>query len=200
MEKYLICRSVTVCRVSTIPLPSRWFLSPKLWTADPTWKEDAFRISGIKPLVHGSDVIYFVETKVPEDNDPFVQKIAAFWKSGMKFAVRSSFAHARIITLTSRVERSSSTHEIETRKDKINSDPIKLSLLFNEIRCAFGLSLPFYQLGLPNIRRSLLARMTVGDIKRLQSKPRKQFIFHDDQVQVFSQTFPSRSLQPESSA
>ena len=37
---------------------------------------------------------------------------------------------------------------------------------------------------------SLLARMTVGDIKRLQRKPRKQFIFHDDQVQVFSQTFP----------
>jgi hypothetical protein len=111
-EKYLIYRSVTVCRVSTIPLPSRWFLSANLWTADLTRKEDAFRISGDKPLAHGSDVVYFVETKVPEDNDPIFQKIDAFRKSGMEFAVRSSFARARIVTLTSRVELSSSMHEL----------------------------------------------------------------------------------------
>ena len=152
MEKYLICRSVTVCRVSTIPLPSRWFLSPKLWTADPTWKEDAFRISGDKPLAHGSDVVYSVETKVLEDNNPFFQKIDAFRKSGMEFAVRSSLPRARIVTLTSRVELSSSMHEIEIGKDKISSDPINCP--FYSVRSDVPLiCLFFHQLVLPNVRQ-----------------------------------------------
>ena len=100
----------------------------------------------------GSNTVYFAETKAPDDNVPFSQKIDAFRKSGMKFAVRSSLARARIVTLTSRAELSSSMHEIEIGEAEMNSDLIKLSVLFDEIRCASGLSLPFHQLGLPNIR------------------------------------------------
>ena len=137
-------------------------------------------------------MVHSVETKVPEDNDPFFRNIDAFRKSGMKFVVRSSLPRARIVTLTSRVELSSSMHEIEIGEDKINSDPIELSVLFDEIRCASGLSLlpPVGSSQHSTAGLSLLARMTVGDIKRLQSKPRKQLILHDDQVQVFSPTFP----------
>ena len=67
----------------------------------------------------------------------------------MQFTVRPSFDHAGSAALTPHVELASSMHEIEIEKDKIISDPAKLSVLFREMvqMCLWYVSTP------PQIRR-----------------------------------------------
>lgn len=51
----------------------------------------------------------------------------------MESTVCPSFDHARTPVLTSRAELASSMREIEIEKDKLISDPTKLSVLFKEM-------------------------------------------------------------------
>ncbi|KAF9648118.1 DUF89 domain-containing protein [Thelephora ganbajun] len=111
---------------------------------------------------------YFIETKVLEHYDPFAsQKIDTFRKSGNGV-----------------YQLASSMHEMEIEKDKIKSDPAKLSVLFKEMTqiCLWGNATDL----------SLLTHMTLEDINRLQGvgreaqESRKQFILHDDQEAVWS--------------
>ena len=93
-------------------------------------------------------------------------------------------------------------HEIEVEKDKIRSDPAKLSVLFKEMiqMCLWYVAAPPPNWVLSTFDQhrsrgnatdlSLLTHMTVEDIDRLQSvgreaqESRKQFILHDDQVRA----------------
>ena len=104
--------------------------------------------------------------------------------------------------LTSRVELALSMYEIETGKEKIKSDPTKLSVLFKEMiqMCLWYVFTPqpigCFRHPTNTILRgnatdlSLLTHMTVEDINRLQSvgreaqESRKHFILHDDQVRA----------------
>jgi len=54
-------------------------------------------------------------------------------RAATESTVRSSSDHAGIHALTPGAELASSMHEIEIEKDKIKSDPVKLSVLFKEM-------------------------------------------------------------------
>lgn len=56
-----------------------------------------------------------------------------FGKAATEFTVRSSLDCVQIVMLIPRAEIASSMHEIEIEKDKIKSDPAKLSVLFKEM-------------------------------------------------------------------